>query len=63
MKISTKTSYEIHSTSLFRKQLKKIRKQGKDLAKLEIVVEKLANGEDLEDCGECHIEPDWLLVY
>lgn len=78
MKISTKTSYEIHSTSLFRKQLKKIKKQGKDLAKLEIVVEKLANGEDLEEhyrnhllinskyyknCGECHIEPDWLLVY
>ena len=78
MKISTKTSYEIHSTSLFRKQLKKIKKQGKDLAKLEIVVEKLANGEDLEEhyrnhllinskyyknCGECHIEPDCLLVY
>lgn len=78
MKISNKTLYEIHSTSEFRKQLKKIKKQGKNLKKLENIVEKLANKEELDDryhnhilnnskyyknCGECHIEPDWLLVY
>ncbi len=78
MKTNMKTLYEIRSTSLFRKQLKKIKKQGKDLKKLEVIVEKLANKEELEEryrnhmltdnkyyknCGECHIEPDWLLVY
>ena len=57
---------------------KKIKKQGKDVLKLMYVVDKLANGEKLEEkyknhllvnsknyknCGECHIEPDWLLVY
>lgn len=78
MKTNITTYYEIHSTSLFRKQLKQIKKQGKDLKKLEIIVEKLANGEELDEryrnhmltnskyyknCGECHIEPDWLLIY
>ena len=62
----------------FKKQLKKISKQGKDLNKLKYVLIKLANGEQLEekyhnhrlnndryyrDCYECHIEPNWLLIY
>ena len=62
----------------FKKSLKKILKQGKDIKKLKFVVEKLANKEELtpkfknhnlindkryKNCGECHIEPDWLLVY
>ena len=57
---------------------KNIKKQGKKLDKLKNVVDKLACGEVLEskyndhklvdnkrfnDCRECHIEPDWLLVY
>ena len=49
MKTNMKTLYEIRSTSLFRKQLKKIKKQGKDLKKLEVIVEKLANKEELEE--------------
>ena len=43
-----------------------------------MIIEKLANKEELEpkyrnhnlindkyykNCGECHIEPDWLLIY
>lgn len=50
MKIETKTDtlYEIHSTSNFRKQLKKIAKQGKDINKLEKIIEKLANNETLD---------------
>lgn len=58
--------------------MKKVLKQGKNLDKLLDVVDKLANKEELEphfrnhrlvdnkyykNCGECHIEPDWLLVY
>lgn len=53
-------------------------KQGKNIDKLEKVIFKLANKEELEPqyrnhnlvdsknykgCKECHIEPDWLLVY
>ena len=72
------TKYGIITSNKFNKQLKKIIKQGKKIEKLSIVVKKLANGEILEtkykdhplndtkyykNCRECHIEPDWLLVY
>lgn len=72
------TKYGIVISHKFNKQLKKVKKQGKDINKLNIVVKKLANGETLEskykdhllndtkyykNCRECHIEPDWLLVY
>lgn len=68
--------YEIKFTAQFKKDLKLAKKQGKDIEKLFAVVEKLANGQSLEPkfrdhdlsgnfkgCRECHIEPDWLLVY
>lgn len=68
--------YEVRFTGQFKKDLKLSQKQGKDVDKLFAVVEKLANGEPLDDkyrdhtltgdykgCRECHIEPDWLLVY
>ena len=76
--LQTKTKYQIKYTSDFKKNYKKIKKQGKDIQKLKIVVSELANGLELEEkyknhmltdskhyknCGECHIEPDWLLVY
>lgn len=67
---------EIRYTSRFKKDLKLAQKQNKNLDKLFAVVEKLANGEKLEDnyhdhelvgnyanCRECHIEPNWLLIY
>ena len=53
-------------------------KLGKNIDKLLIVVELLASGEELDirykdhalidnkyyrNCRECHIEPDWLLIY
>ena len=74
----TKTKYAVHSTKRFDKNLKKIYKQGKKLDKLIDVVNKISNDEILEDkyhdhsliddkyyqnCRECHIEPDWLLIY
>ena len=68
--------YEVRFTTQFKKDLKLAKKQGKDTEKLFAVIEKLANGETLEEkyrdhdlsgnykgCRECHIEPDWLLVY
>lgn len=72
------TKYEVQTTSNFKKKYKKIIKQGKDEKKFLRVLGFLANGEQLEekyknhklvndknykDCYECHIEPDWLLVY
>lgn len=68
--------YEVKFTNQFKRELKIAKKQGKDLEKLFTVIEKLANGELLEaryfdhslqgnykGCRECHIEPDWLLIY
>lgn len=70
--------YRVNFTSDFKKEYKKIKKQGKDLNKLKVVINNLASGIELEekykdhklntnkrfvDCRECHIAPDWLLVY
>ena len=72
------TLLEIDTTSKFDKQLKKIQKQGKNIEKLILIVEQLANKKQLDskykdhqlidnstykNCRECHIEPDWLLIY
>ena len=68
--------YEVIFTNQFKKDLKLAKKQGKTLSKLLTVIELLANGETLDmkyrdhaltgdysGTRECHIEPDWLLVY
>ena len=68
--------YEVIRTTRFRKELKKMIKRGADIAKLETVVNILASGEplppqyhdhaltgDLEGLRDCHITPDWLLLY
>ena len=70
--------YEIILTSIFKKELKQIKKRNKDLEKLTKVINDLANNKTLDtkyrdhalisnprfkECRECHIEPDWLLVY
>ena len=67
---------KIVSSSHFRKDLKLAQKRGFDLKKLSSIVDRLASGESLPDKNrdhaltgqyagfrECHIEPDWLLVY
>ncbi len=66
----------IFQTGQFKKDLKRIKKRGKDTAKLKEVVSTIAKSEALEDrhrdhalSGEwsgsrdCHIEPDWILIY
>lgn len=68
--------YEIQRTSQFKKDFKLAKKRGLDLSKLRYVIGTLANGEklpreyrehplkgDYYGCLECHIEPDWLLLY
>ena len=78
IKLKTNYKYQVVYSLKFKKSLRKIIKHGKDINKLEQVVEKLANKEKLalkyknhklindrtyQNCSECHIEPDWLLVY
>jgi mRNA interferase YafQ len=60
----------------FRKDYRKLRSSGKDLSKLAVAIDTLATGEALAEsyrdhalignylgCRECHISPDWLLIY
>lgn len=67
---------ELVTTGQFRKDYKRVKKRGYDMGLLEEVVNRLLQGEALEeryrDHGlagnylgfrECHILPDWLLVY
>ncbi len=68
--------YEIVPSNQFRKDLKLASKRGYSMDKIKEVIAKLANGETLDakyrdhlltgnygGYRECHIEPDWLLVY
>ncbi len=68
--------YDVQFTNQFKKDLKLARKQNKNLDKLFDVITILANGGTLDvkyrdhaltgtykDTRECHIEPDWLLIY
>ena len=68
--------YEVKFTNQFKKDLKLAKKQNKDLDKLFEVVNILADGGTLDakyhdhdlsgnykGTRECHIEPDWLLLY
>jgi mRNA interferase YafQ len=67
---------DIISSNRFRRDLKRVKKRGYDLRKLGAVIDLLAAGTPLpERCRphrligdyggmwECHVEPDWLLVY
>ena len=71
-----KTKYEMRFTSAMKKYMKRIVKRHYDLNLFAEVVEKLANGQPLEEkyCDhalegnwkdhlELHIRPDWLLIY
>ena len=69
-------NYVIKRTTQFKKDVKLMLKQGKDIQTLLDIVEKLRTDAPLPDnCHdhaltgiwtgkrECHIDPDWLLVY
>lgn len=68
--------YAIRPTTRFQKDLKRMQKRGYDITLLTDIIKKLATGERLPEknrdhilvgdyagCRECHITPDWLLVY
>ena len=68
--------YKIRPTSRFQKNLKRLRKRGYDMDLLTGVLKQLAAGQalapsyrdhplvgDYSGCRECHITPDWLLIY
>ena len=60
----------------FKKDYKRVVKGGYDTKLMEEIIQKLARGEQLPEknkdhslsgdyigCRECHITPDWLLIY
>ena len=68
--------YELILTGKFKKGLKLAKKRGLNIKLLDDVVEKLLHGIPLEEkyrdhelkgnfkgFRECHIQPDWLLIY
>ncbi len=72
------TIYDVQFTKRFKKTFKKSLRRGKDEKKFLEVLKFIANGEELpekyknhalndnkeyKNCFECHIEPDWLLIY
>lgn len=55
IELPIKVKYQIRYTSEFKKDYKKIKKQGKDVEKLKSVVSKLANGLELEEKYKNHV--------
>ncbi len=68
--------YTVKPTARFQRDLKRIQKRGYDISLLTDIIKKLVNGEQLPEknrdhslsgdyvnCRECHITPNWLLVY
>jgi mRNA interferase YafQ len=67
---------ELFTTTAFERDLRRVRRQGKDLGKIESVVDLLQAGKPLpprcrvhplrgewEGHWDCQVEPDWLLLY
>jgi len=66
----------IRRDTQFKRDVKRIKKQDKNIGKLKNIIHSLVNSEKLppgnkdhplkgtlKDCRECHIEPDGLLIY
>jgi mRNA interferase YafQ len=66
----------VRRTSQFKKDAKRVQKQGKSLDVMKEVLRQLINDETLSDkyrdhnlignymgARECHLQPDWLLIY
>lgn len=73
-----KTNYNVVYSSKFNKNLKKVRKQGKDIEKLLDIIDLLVlrkpidpkyrdhalnDSKRYQGCRDIHIEPDWVLIY
>ncbi len=68
--------YELVLSGRFKKSLKTAKKRGLDISLLECIVDNLLHGISLDEkykdhplkgnwdgFRECHIQPDWLLIY
>ena len=68
--------YTVKPTAKFQRDLKRVQKRGYNISLLTDIIKKLADGEQLPEknrdhslngefvnCRECHITPDWLLIY
>ena len=68
--------YEVRFTTAYKKSYKLLKKRGYDVSLLDNVVDLLRQGKQLDEkyrdhaltgdfigFRECHIKPDWLLVY
>lgn len=68
--------YIVKPTTAFKKAYKKCLRQHLDISLLDEIIQRLASGETLEPkyrdhaltgiytgFRECHIKPDWLLIY
>ena len=68
--------YRIRPTTKFQKDVKRLKKRGYELSSLTKVIQILADGKNLQPQNrdhalsgnyagfrECHIAPDWLLIY
>lgn len=68
--------YTISWTAQFKKDYRLAQRRGRAIAKIDAIISKLAHGEALPDSNhdhalsgrwanhrECHIAPDWLLIY
>ncbi len=66
----------IRQSTKFRRDIKRLSKQGADLSKLETAIKALVAKEPLEEkyrdhpltgnwggYRDCHLQPDWLLIY
>ena len=67
---------DIVLSGAFKRDLRRLEKRRKDMTKLTTIVERLAKGEPLapkhkphplkgewKPKWDCHIEPDWILIY
>lgn len=67
---------KVITTNQFEKDLKLAKRRGKSMEKIRVIIETLINEEPLAEkhrphrlsgkwntAYECHIEPDWLLIY
>ena len=67
---------KVSQSTRFAKDLKRMRKRGKDIDKLKVIVKILAQRKPLDsrhrdhpltgswkNSRDCHVEPDWVLIY
>lgn len=66
----------VTNTNRFEHDIKRVKKQGKEISKMVAIVDTLRHKQPLaprhrdhkltgnyKECRECHIQPDWLLIY